>query len=195
MPVQQPPAFTPEQMKQLAEARRVGAKVRRAMRVATLSGWTISIFAGLTILFSLFDPAGLVLGLGMGVVGWMELQGAARLRRLDPTAAGALAYNQLILGVLLLGYAAWGLYHALGAPMMAMDPALAASPEVAAMMRPYEGLARLISLVVYVTLAVVAVFGQGGAAWYYASRGKYIREYVQHTPAWIIQLQRAGMFL
>lgn len=191
--MQQQPAFTPEQMRQLAEARRLGSKVRRAMRVATLSGWTISIFAGLTVLFSLFDPAGLILGLGMGAVGWMEFQGAARLRRLDDTAAGALARNQIILGVLLLAYAAWGLYHALGAPLMAMDPALAGAPEVAAMMRPYENLARVISLVVYVTLALVAVFGQGGAAWYYASRGKYIRQYAEGTPAWIVQLQRAGM--
>jgi uncharacterized membrane protein YfcA len=187
------PTLTPEQLQQRAEARQLGKKVRRAIRTATFSSWTIAIFAGLTTLSSLFDPAGLVLGLGMCAVAWYEFRGAAQLRRLDPEAPRLLARNQIYLGILLFAYAAWGLYHALSGPAFGMDPALAADPALSAAMKPFEGLARMISISVYVTLALVAIFAQGGTAWYYASRAKYIRHYVQNTPAWILQMQRAGV--
>jgi len=189
------PAFTPEQLQQLASARQLGRKVRRAIRTATFSSWTIAIFGGLTTITSLFDPAGLLLGLGMCWIAWREFRGAAGLRRLDPEAPRLLAWNQIYLGLLLFAYAAWGLYHALSGPAFGMDPAIAASPDLAAAMKPFEGLARMISLAVYVTLGLVAIFAQGGTAWYYASRAKYVQEYVRQTPAWILQLQRAGMGL
>ena len=34
---------------------------------------------------------------------------------------------------------------------------------------------------------------QGGTALFYLSRLRHLREYVQNTPQWLIQMQRAGV--
>ena len=34
---------------------------------------------------------------------------------------------------------------------------------------------------------------QGGTAWYYISREKILRRYLDETPPWITQMQRAGV--
>ena len=39
----------------------------------------------------------------------------------------------------------------------------------------------------------VGVFGQGGLALYYATRAKLVRAYIEETPSWIVDMQRAGV--
>jgi hypothetical protein len=51
----------------------------------------------------------------------------------------------------------------------------------------------MISYLIYGTLALVAIFGQGGTALFYVSRRKYIEEYARQTPAWIVQAQSVGL--
>lgn len=51
----------------------------------------------------------------------------------------------------------------------------------------------MIGWLIYGTLAAVAIFVQGGTALFYHSRRKYIEAYVNETPAWIVQAQRAGL--
>ena len=99
-----------EQLQELADARRRGAKVRRAISVAKFDAWTVAIFAGFTLMGVPFGSVVCgVLGTGMAIVAFVEFKGIERLRRLDPTVAKTLALNQVGLGLLLLGYAAYSI--------------------------------------------------------------------------------------
>jgi hypothetical protein len=46
---------------------------------------------------------------------------------------------------------------------------------------------------VYVAVVAVAVLGPGMLAWYYFSRARHVRHYVERTPRWIVEMQRAGV--
>jgi len=42
----------------------------------------------------------------------------------------------------------------------------------------------------YSALIAVSILVQGGAAYYYLSRRKYLREFLEHTPAWVVDFLR-----
>ena len=199
VPVGQPPFATPhgpglspEQFRQIAAARQRGAKIRRGVAVALFDGWTIAVFAGLTLIGGLFHWVGLLLGTGMAAVAYVELKSVKRLRQLDPRAASALAWNQVFLGSILLAYALYSLWKIFSG-RSELSTRLAAYPELASLAIDVDGLTRAIGLLVYGTLIAVAVFGQGGTALFYLSRRKHIESYLRETPQWILDAQRAGM--
>ena len=74
-----------------------------------------------------------------------------------------------------------------------MEELKSQGPEVAQFMAGYAGMVDAISYLIYGTLALVAIFGQGGTALFYLSRKKYIEAYATQTPQWIIQAQQAGL--
>jgi hypothetical protein len=188
-PVAAPSPLSAEQLRQLLEARVRAKRVRRCVVVATIDGWSVATFGALTLLLGMFSVVGWVLGGGMLAVACVELLTVRRVKQLEDAAARRLGWNQLALASLLLGYATWSLYNALYGP----DPlaaTIAQAPETAEMIAPYSSLARMIGAAVYVTLAAVAVFAQGGTALYYFTRAKHIRAYREQTPAWIHQMQR-----
>lgn len=130
----------------------------------------------------------------MGIVAYVELTGANRLKRTDPKAARTLGFNQLALAGILIVYAIWSLYSELkyggiAASLNTVDP------EAARMLKPYEGLVRQLTILVYGSLVLVAILAQGGTALYYFTRVKYIQAYLSQTPPWIIQMQQAGFNL
>lgn len=192
MPPPIPAALASEQLMQLSEAQRAGKKIRRAAVVATSDAWGIAIFAALTFIGGLFSPSGLILGLGMGIVATVEFKGAYRLRRLDERAARMLGWNQLALAGMLILYALWSIYGTLTTDNT-WEMIQAAGPEVGEMIRPMAGLMRQLTVLVYTSLIAVALFAQGGMAWYYFSRIKHIRVYLSKTPIWILQMQRSGV--
>jgi hypothetical protein len=55
------------------------------------------------------------------------------------------------------------------------------------------GLTHQIMLLLYGSLIVAAAV-EAGMAWYYYSRGRYLREYLARTPTWILNMQKAGMW-
>ena len=175
-------------------ARALGAKIRRAVIVATLGGWTVGSFAALTLLTSLFSLAGLLLGAGMAVVAYFEFRGARELRRLDPSAPRRLALNQLAFAGMLFIYAAISLWTSLHGPNELAEAA-ASDPQMAQMLAPFESLTRTIYIAVYATMMVLALLGPGLTALYYSSRTKHIDTYIRQTPQWILDLQRAGLSL
>jgi len=186
------PTLAPEQLRDLADARKRSKPIRSAITVAKFDGITVALFGGLTFLSVAFGSIwGLILGAGMCTIAYIELQGAQRLRRLDVTAPKTLALNQVCLGLLLLSYAIYSIFTA-GA---SIDATLKeAGPDVTNMFgNDIKSLTQLITFLVYGTLAAVAIFGQGGTALYYLSRRKYIEAYLAQTPPWIIQAQQAGM--
>jgi hypothetical protein len=188
-----PPALTltPEHVLQYQAAEVAAGKIRRAVRVARFDGWTIAIFAALTSLCGLTDPATIAIAAAMGAIAFVELRAAGRLLAFDERATKTLALNQLALGTLLAAYAVWRLITvnrggAVSALVGQIDPQI-----VQMLGSDLDDLVRQLSLLVYGTLIGVAVFGQGGMALYYATRGKLVRRYVAETPLWIVQIQRA----
>jgi hypothetical protein len=121
----------------------------------------------------------------------VELRGAGRIRQLQSDAARVLGFNQLALGALLIAYGAWQIYGQLTGTGEYAQIA-ASDPQLAQMLAPVEDLTRMIVVGVYGGLIVVSLVAQGGLAMFYFTRGKYIRDYVRQTPAWIVNLQKAG---
>jgi hypothetical protein len=188
----EPPALTSAQVEELRVARLRLKRVRRAVNYALFDAWGVAIFAGLTILGSLLDPAGLPLGLGMAAIAFVEFRQAARLRRLEPDAAKILALNQLAFAGLLIGYACWRIYVTLTGPE-AFAEEMQQNPMIADMLRPYAHLAKQLSLLVYGSLIAASIAVQGGTAVFYFTRAKHVRAAQRETPAWILALQRAGV--
>jgi hypothetical protein len=188
VPVEQSP-LSAEHLRQMSDARLRAKKVRRCVSVANFDGWSVGAFGGLTLLFGMFSFWGWFLGAGMLISAYVELTTVSRVKRLEPNAARRLGWNQIALAGLLLTYAGWSLYQSVYGPDL-LASAAAEVPEAADMLAPYSGLARMISVAVYVGLACVAVFAQGGTALYYFSREKHIRAYREQTPAWIVEMQQ-----
>jgi hypothetical protein len=192
------PGLTPDHLRELAEARARGAKIRRAITLAYFDLWSVGIFGGLTLLGSLlsFSWPGLLLGIAMVTVAIVEFRAVQNLKNLDPAAPKRLALNQLFFGLALFTYAAYTLLVGLRDPgqysgMLAsqMPPDLAGSSMVGSI----NDITKLILILLYGTLAVVAITVQGGTALFYLSRTKHLTHYLATTPDWILQAQRAGM--
>jgi hypothetical protein len=190
------PGLTPENLQQIATARLQSKKIRRAISVATTDGWLTAIFACLTLLGGLFSLTGVVLGLGMSAIAFTSFRNVAALRKLDLHAPRRLGMNQLFFAGLIIAYSLWSLFTNLTHPSE-LSQTMGSSPELANVLHSYdiEGLTRMIFFALYGTLIAVAILAQGGAALYYFTRTKYLRNYLQHTPTWIIEMQRAGFSL
>ena len=192
------PGLSAEQIQQLADARKRLTKIRRAVFMAHFDFWGTAIFAGLTLAGSLiaFSWSGMFVGLAMAIVAYVELTGAKALKRLDERAPKRLAMNQLFFGAALLIYAVWSLWTGWRNPgelsgMVASE--LPNDPGSANILGSINDLTRLILIVLYGTLAAVAITVQGGTALFYFSRARHLRDYLSATPEWILEAQRAGV--
>jgi hypothetical protein len=188
------PQLSQENLRELETARQSLRKVARAVSVARFDGWTMAIFAGLTLLMGITDITNIVLAVALGTVAYVELTGAAKLRRLDPSAVPMLGFNQFGLAGLLTLYALWRIHVELNgggfiSGMVAQDPA------DAQVLGPWMNLGRSVVFAFYGSLIAVAVLGMGGMAWFYFSRRKHLDAYLTNTPQWIIAMQKSGLSL
>lgn len=182
--------LTTDHLRALADARARSRKIRRAATVATFSGWSMALFAMMTLVGALFgDIAALVLGVGLSLIAYNELRGGAMLRRFEPAGAKRLALNQLALGVLLVGYASWSLFKQLQTPMLAAAGGSTGDAELDAMV---EGIGGMVAYGLYGTIGIVGIIVPGLTAWYYFTRGRLVREMLERTPAWVIETLRAA---
>ena len=188
------PQLSEENLRELAVARQSLRKVNRAISVARFDGWTIAIFAAITLLMGFTDPTNIAMALGLGTVAYFELTGAARLRRLDPSAVPMLGFNQFGLGALLTLYALWRIHVELHGGGF-LSSLVAEDPADAQVLGPWMGLGRSLVFGFYGSLIAVAIIGMGGMAWFYFSRRKYLDAYLQNTPQWIIAMQKSGLTL
>jgi hypothetical protein len=187
-----PPQLTPEHLNQLTAARERLKKVRRAISVAKFDGWSVAIFGAFTAVLSIPNIVGILLGIGMGAVAYVELSNAERVRKLEPDALKTMGINQLAFAGGLILYAIYSLLTMgkdVGADLSSvgsLDPST---------LQTAGNLARMIMILVYGTLILVAIFGQGSLALYYFSRRKLLEKYKEETPPWIIAMQEAGVSL
>jgi len=185
--------LTPEQLQAIGEARQRGRKITRATSVATISGWSMAVFAFMTLFIWLisgdFSLVALLLGIGLAVVAYVELRGAKRLRQLDDTAPRLLGFNQIGLGVMVSLYCCWGMWQAVAGPSP-YDAYLAQSGATAEMMGQIDHLNRAITGAVYAALLCMSVIAQGCTALYYFSRRRHMVRYLSETPDWVVETLR-----
>jgi len=190
-PPQTPGPLTPQQLRELIDARAAHKYIRRAINVALFDGWTVAAFAIVNCICGLSDVTSMIVGLAMGAVAFVEIRGAAQLRRLDASAPRRLGFNQILLGMLLSAYALWQIYQYLHAPSP-LAAVTAADPKVG---KRFEDMYQSLAVGLYGCLILFAIVAQGGAALFYFTREKYLRDYRERTPAWILQMQTAGVMV
>ncbi|GMV24095.1 MAG: hypothetical protein AMXMBFR58_01260 [Phycisphaerae bacterium] len=182
--------FSHAQLQALADARAAARPVRRAAAAASLSGWSLAVFSGITSLGVLLGDLGsLLMGAALGVVAFNELRGAAMLRRFEPRGAKLLGWNQLGLGALLVLYAAWSLWTSLSRSGLESVGGSTGDPNIDGLV---TGLSRTISIGVYGTLGAVGVIVPGLTAWYYFSRGRVVEAFVRRSARGTIAAVKAA---
>lgn len=181
--------LSPEHLHELAAARERSKTVRRAAGVASLSGWTLAIFAGVTGMGALFgDASSLVMAILLGAMAYNELRGGKLLRQFDERGPRVLGYNQLALSAVLVAYAGWSLRAAAATSSLASVGGTTGDAQMDATIR---GLESTVATFLYGGMAVVGVIGPGLTAWYYFSRGRVLREVKAATPGWVLETMRA----
>ena len=183
--------LTPHQLRELTAARAAHKTIRRAIAVATFDGWTIAVFAIANCLCGLADLPSMIVGLALGAMAFVEIRGASQLRCLDQSAPRRLAINQILLGLLLSAYAVCQIYQHLHNPSP-LAAVTQADPRVG---KRFEDMFQSLAVALYGCLIIFAILAQGGAAFFYFTREKYLREYRQRTPAWILQMQQTGVLV
>jgi hypothetical protein len=183
-------ALTREQLAAFTQARVRGRKISRAATVAAVSGWTLAFFAFITLIGGLFSFTSLLLGVGLGIVAYLELRGSKGLRRFDETAPLRLGFNQIALGAMIVVYCGWGIWLAVAGPGP-YDSYLAQGGDTAEMIEPTAQLHTAMTSAFYALLICVSVVAQGCAALYHFTRRRHMIAYLRETPAWVVEALRA----
>lgn len=171
--------LAPEQKAQLAQARVAHRALTRPARVAAFNGWTVGIFGAATVAWgALAGGSGVLVGGVLVAVAWNELRGSRRVKALDPQGATILAWNQILLALVIAGYCLWVIRGS------TPDPATLELEEAAGI--PAE-LVRDLTRWMYGGIAVVVVVVQGILArWYFAVRGR-IAAFRGSVPIWVLE--------
>ncbi|MDY7107203.1 MAG: hypothetical protein SYC29_01065 [Planctomycetota bacterium] len=178
-------------MQAIAAARRRARKIHRAAVVAAIGGWTLAVFAGLTLLSGLLSPSALPAGAALAVLAWLELRGSRGLRRFDLAAPHRLGWNQLALATLIVACGVWGIIGALTGPSP-YQAQLAAGGPVAETLQPIDRLQRGLTVLFYAVVIGVSLLTQGGLSAYYFTRRRHLSAYLCDTPRWIVDMLRVA---
>ncbi len=185
--------LSPEDILAYEDSRKRLKKINRAAGVARFNGWTSGIFAAFSLLGGLFSLTSFLLGAALAIVSYNEFNGGKRLQLLDRNASRTLGHNQIGFCATLVIYGVWCLYSTLTGPNPYQD-ALAAGGQAAPLLDSIGDLHQTINLAVYGSLIILSLIFQGGTAWYYYSRRKYVLAYLNDTPAWVVQLHQASQY-
>ena len=180
------PTLSPEQRRELEDARDRARKILVAGKVAAFNGWTIGIFAALSFLFGLGSPVVMVLALALGAVAWNEFRGRTLLRRLDPSAGLLLGRNQLGLMALIVAYCLWSIWRAKAGPP---DPEMEQLQDLVGV---GSDLIEQLTVILYVSVIAATAIFQGLNARYYFRRVGMTEAYLSETPPWVVDLQRSA---
>ena len=108
--------LSPSQQEDFAQAGERARKILAAAKVATFNGWTLGVFAAISLLFGLFSMTGFIVGICLAVVAWNEFRGRGLLRRFDLRGLKLLVRNQIALMSLVVAYCLWSMYRAVTDP-------------------------------------------------------------------------------
>ena len=176
--------LTPQQREELTEANQRAKKLLGAAKVAAFNGWTIGVFAAVSLLFGIFSMTALVMGVGMAVVARNEFRGRVMLRRFDSDGPQLLGRNQLGFMSLIIVYCLWSMYQTLSSPITEIAGLEAIAGSVG-------DLVTNLTLAVYGGVIVMTVLFQGLNARYYFARIKLMEAYLEKTPEWVVDIQRS----
>ena len=185
-------SLSPIQMAELTEAKVRAKKIRRAARTATFNTWTVGIFAAPSLVMGIFDLPTFLIGAGLGIVAYIESRGARMFRALDLGAPSLLGCNQIGLGALLVAYGIYGIVSTMSGPSY-YEEQIMSMPQLAPTLEPLGELYQLISILVYGCIIVISIIFQGLTSWYYFSRARHLRDYLDQTPQWVVQMQQAAI--
>lgn len=177
--------LSPEQQLSFVRATAEAARFTRAAKVAQFNGLSMIILAVLCAPFGLMDVTNFIAAGLLGLLGAVELIGRSRFQRLNASAGRMLAVNQLVLLIAILAYCARQIYVAHTHP-----DALANRPELQGLGIDLQGLEKSLAWTLYASVAAASVLFQGFCAIYYLRTGRRIRDYVESTPDWIVDLLR-----
>ncbi len=177
---------------ELAEAKHSARRLHRAATVARVSAWTTGVFGAITLLGILLgDLVSFALGAGLLVAAIREGRLAGRMEGLDAGAPGALALNQLMLGAIIVAYAAWQIRATLVSPGILSGSGALAELQGDGSLAGIEELSRRIMIAFYVGVAIIAGVSTGLMALYYRSRRAVLDRFLVDTPPWVVELMRA----
>ena len=175
--------LTPGQKEEFIRAAERARKVRGAAKIATFNAWTLMAVGGLSVLVGLFSLKAVLVGGALLALGWNEMRGRNLLLRFDPEGPRILGWNQLaLLGVIVLYCAS-----AISTALAASNPEMA---ELEALVGIDPGTVGRLTALVYGAVILGAALFQGLLSRYYFLREKPLREYLEETPAWIVELQK-----
>ncbi len=178
-----PSPLSPQQQEELALATDGSKKILAAAKVATFNGWTLGVLGVLSILFGLFSLTGFIVGVFLVIVARNEFRGRALIRQFEPRGALLLAKNQIGLIGIVIAYCLWSMYTTVANPsgQTAELEELAGLP---------SGLVTELTLMVYGVVIVLTLLFQGLNARYYFVRSQQLKDYLERTPEWIVDMQR-----
>jgi len=183
--------LTGEHYEALRDAKIRRKKIDRAVSVASFNGWSTGAFAALSAPFAFFSFSSFLICLGLGAVAYHEFKGRAMLRTLDLRGPRVLGYNQIGFGALLVVYCLWNLYAAMTGPNPYAEY-IQADPALGDMLGGIGDMYTFGAILVYGSVIVLTVPYQAFMAWYYFSRSVHLRDYLNQTPDWVTQAQRAA---
>ena len=122
----------------------------------------------------------------MGVVAWNEFRGRKMIQRLDSQGPQLLGRNQLGFMVLLIAYCLWSIARM-------RTQSIAGLAELEELVGPVEELAKTLAVFFYSSVIVLTVVFQGLMAKFYFARVGMMVDYLEGTPAWVVDLQRMGV--
>lgn len=175
-------------VRELTESRKRARKVRRAAGVAAFDGWTTGVFGAAALLGGIWSVPALLLGIGLVAAAINGLHARRALLRFEPKAAPRLAFNQLVVALVVGAYCVWSIQLNLGGQATAGMITPTGDPNVDALMAGVEDMARNISVMVYGTVIVLTALVQGLTGLYYMTRRRYVETYRRETPEWIVRL-------
>ena len=185
------PGLSPDELAELANAQQRARKIHRAAKVARFDGTILAFFALMAVFSFCLGWEGPVLGVALGAVAFNSFRCASRLERFDIAAPSLLAMNQLYLAAAIILYALYALHSGLtGTSQLTKSligdlDALGADPSLKWLL---EG---GIYWLLYGGLIVGTILAQGLMGLYYATRRRAVVEYLEQTPQWVIDMQKA----
>lgn len=178
-----PSPLSPQQQEVLALATGRSKGILSAAKVATFNGWTFGVIGALSILFGLFSLTGFIVGVLLVIVARNEFRGRALIRRLEPRGAMLLAKNQIGLIVIVIAYCLWSMYTTVAHPSSEIT-------QLEELTGLPSGLVTDLTLMVYIIVIVLTLLFQGLNARYYFVRIQQLKDYLEQTPKWIVDMQR-----